>query len=145
MIRLYTDGACTDTDEGVKVGWAWAVIYDNLPGDLQCRGCDSGKLYEEDYIDSRNVAGEVFAVMHGTRELISSGIRNVTIYYDYEGIEKWVTGEWNAKIDLTKLYKCVIERFIDAGLNIHFHHVKAHSGDRWNEYVDRLAKEAIGL
>ena len=27
------------------------------------------------------------------------------LFYDYEGIEKWVTGEWRAKNPLTQTYR----------------------------------------
>ncbi|MFQ9072177.1 MAG: hypothetical protein ACLR43_05120 [Faecalibacillus faecis] len=29
-------------------------------------------------------------------------MKHISIYYDYEGIEKWVTGEWKAKKEITK-------------------------------------------
>ena len=66
----------------------------------------------------------------------------ITIYYDYEGIEKWATGEWKANKSITKDYV----RFIGEkrnSLDINFIKVPAHSGVRLNEEVDKLAKDAL--
>ena len=66
------------------------------------------------------------------------------IYYDYEGIKKWASGEWKANKALTKFYS----EYIAAAKNvikIEFEHVKAHTGIDGNEEADCLAKEAVGL
>ena len=42
----------------------------------------------------------------GVKEAINWSIacskKKITVFYDYEGIEKWATGEWRAKKNLTK-------------------------------------------
>lgn len=138
MIRLYTDGSCRDTDNGPRVGWAWvAVDFTDLPFEKGVGTVENAT--------SRNVSGEIQAVMNGLDYLDEQGIRNVTVYHDYYGISKWITGEWEAKIPLTKQYKRFVNHLQKGGMDIRFRHIKAHSEDNWNEYVDRLAKEAIGL
>ena len=115
MIRLYTDGACRDVDGCVPiVSWAYAVIHDTLPEDRQCTSdCYGECLYY--YTNSRNVAGEIEAVCRGLHYLVGVGVRKATIFYDYEGIEKWITGEWQAKIELTKEYVQEFKRICDFG------------------------------
>ena len=62
--------------------------------------------------------------------------------YDYEGIEKWSSGEWKAKNVLTKRY---VDFMKDKSnfVQISYQKVKAHSGDYYNEEADRLAKAAL--
>lgn len=38
-----------------------------------------------------------------------------------------------------------MRKAIDEGLKITFNKVKGHSGDKWNDYVDNLAKQAAGV
>jgi ribonuclease HI len=86
---------------------------------------------------ARNVAGELLAVGYALRWCAEQGYREVHLYYDYKGIEHWAMGTWKTKNELTRRYK----QFVDqAGLMIHFHKVKAHTGDRWNEHADELAR-----
>lgn len=145
MIRLYTDGSCRDTDDGPVVGWAWAAIDDELPEHTQCFQMGRGVITRNDWLVSRNVSGEIYAVIDGLNHLDESGVKKVTIFHDYVGIEKWVTAEWATKIPMTYEYADFVHNLRLDGMSISFHHVKAHSGDHWNEYVDRMAKEAVGL
>lgn len=91
---------------------------------------------------SRNVVGEI----EGAKQAILWAIENkkvkVTIYYDYEGIEKWANKEWTARKKLTQAYS----EFYDEKsklIQIEFKHVKAHSGIVYNEKADELAKGAL--
>ena len=54
-------------------------------------------------------------------------MKKLTIYYDYEGIGKWATGEWKAKNKITQGYRDYIKQVKDK-LELHFVHVKGHSG-----------------
>ena len=95
-----------------------------------------------DYIDSRNVAGEIQGVRHAILWAIENGKKEITIYYDYEGIEKWATKEWRANKKLTKEYS----KFYDEKsklIKVKFNHTKAHSGIIYNERADELAKRSL--
>ena len=63
-----------------------------------------------------------------------------TIYFDYQGIEAWYTGEWQAKSEIALFYVKESKKF---KAEFNFHKVKAHSGDRWNEEADALAKKGM--
>jgi ribonuclease H-related protein len=54
----------------------------------------------------RNVAGEILAVRHGLSWCREHGIERVSVYYDYEGLEAWVTGRWQARNPFTAAYAC---------------------------------------
>lgn len=94
--------------------------------------------------EHRNVAGELVGVAKVILFAESRGIKNISFYYDYEGIKKWATGEWKANKEFTISYK----QFMLAKMkmiNINFIKVKAHTGDKYNEEADKLAKKSVGL
>lgn len=70
-----------------------------------------GRIYTEygngdnpDSLKQRNVSGEMLGAMYAVRFALNSGFRAIEIRYDYEGIEKWVTGAWKSKNELTQKY-----------------------------------------
>ena len=68
----------------------------------------------------------------------------VTIYQDYESVAKRATGEWKAKKPGTIAYR----EFCAAAakyIRFRFVKVKGHSGDKYNDLADRLAKDALGI
>lgn len=92
----------------------------------------------------RNVAGEINGSMAAMSYCAEHGIKNLHIFYDYAGIEYWCTGAWKTNKTGTIDYK----RFYDEiknTVNITFHKVKGHSGDKYNDMADALAKAAAGI
>ena len=96
----------------------------------------------EDYAQLHNVAGELEAAKFVMWYAVDKKIPEITIFYDYEGIESWVTGEWKANLDYTKNYVEYARR-ASTKVKLHFIKVRAHTGVELNELVDSLAKEAI--
>ena len=96
----------------------------------------------EDYAQLHNVAGELEAAKFVMWYAVDKKIREITLFYDYQGIEAWATGSWEANLtytqDYVKFYNKVKER-----VKVNFVKVKAHTGIELNEVVDKLAKEAI--
>lgn len=103
---------------------------------------ESGSNNDPQSIQHRNVAGEMLGAMYAVKWGEMNGYRALRIYYDYTGIEKWVTGEWKAKTDLTKKYADYMIKMNDK-INITFEKVEAHTGNVYNEEADRLAKKAL--
>lgn len=94
--------------------------------------------------EMRNVAGEIEGAMAAMRYCDENGIKELDLYYDYIGIEKWCIGGWKTNKAGTMNYK----RFYDdvsARVKVNFHKVAAHTGDRYNEEADALAKSALGI
>jgi ribonuclease HI len=104
----------------------------------------NGKGDNEEYVGMRNVAGEILGSEEAIRWAVDNGYQEITIYYDYEGIEKWATGEWKAGKTGTIAYKEFIEER-EKEIVIHFEKVAAHTGVEYNELADQLAKEALGI
>lgn len=110
---------------------------------------DGEEYFYEKYNDyelrqMRNVAGEIMGSTKAMKYCLDKGYRSLLIHYDYLGIEKWCTGEWKTNKIGTKNYK----EFYDSvknKINIHFKKVKAHSGDKYNDIADELAKKALGI
>ena len=92
----------------------------------------------------RNVAGEIKAAEFAMDYACKNNYRKLTIYHDYEGIEKWCTGEWKAGKEGTQKYKQFYDE-VSKKISITFVKVAAHAGNLYNEEADRLAKEAVGL
>lgn len=102
----------------------------------------SQKGKNKDFATMRNVAGEIEAAMYAMEYCEKNEHGNLKIYFDYNGIEKWCTGEWKANKEGTKAYKEFYDQ-ISEKVNITFEKVKAHSGVLYNEMADKLAKKSL--
>lgn len=100
------------------------------------------KQIGEEFISLRNVAAELEGVKEAISWAVKYNKRKIAIYYDYEGIEKWATGQWGAKKEITKEYVGFIQGKKSI-LGIEFVKVLAHSGVKFNEEVDAVAKNAL--
>ncbi len=90
----------------------------------------------------RNVTGEMLGSMFAVRFAIKNGFRKIELRYDYEGVEKWVTGAWKSKTELTQKYAQSM-RMWGTQIQIKFTKVLAHSNVYFNEMADKLAKQAL--
>lgn len=89
-----------------------------------------------------NVSAEISGALAAVEWAMENGYKSLNIYYDYEGIQKWVDGSWEAKKDSTKMYQKKMKEYAGT-IDLYFTKVKAHSGDFYNDLVDKLAKDAL--
>ena len=110
---------------------------------------DSDEKYEykhaenrEDYAQLHNVAGELEAAKFVMWYAVDKKIKEITLFYDYQGIEAWAVGDWKANLPYTQDYVKFYNK-VKTAVKVNFVKVKAHTGIELNEVVDKLAKEAI--
>lgn len=134
--KAYIDGSYDDKTKAYSFGGI--LIIDDKEYTFK-------KKYENDeYIDLRNVAGEIKGAGFIINYAIKLGLKELNIFYDYLGIEKWYTHEWKANskvaVEYSKFADSVKDKII-----IKFHKVKSHTNDYYNDIADKLAKEALGV
>lgn len=105
----------------------------------------SGSGNNPEKAKQRQIIGEIEGAMAAVTLAVDLGIEHLTLYYDYFGIENWVTGAWNAGNTETKAYRDYMRDKISHGLTIQFIHTEAHTGIEGNEEADIRAKQAVGL
>lgn len=96
----------------------------------------------EDYAQLHNVAGELEAAKFVMWYAVDKKIKEITLFYDYQGIEAWAVGDWKANLSYTQDYVEFYNK-VKAVVKVNFVKVKAHTGIELNEVVDKLAKDAI--
>ena len=136
-IEAYVDGSFNPTTR--KAGYGLVVLKNG-----EVLGMTYGEVTH--HVGSRQVGGECAGAMRAIRTCALNNFTKVHIYYDYEGVEKWVTEEWRAGKPVSKEYKQFMKMMTTKyNIEIVWHKVKAHSGDKYNELADILAKQGCGI
>ncbi len=104
----------------------------------------SDAFSDTDLASMRNVAGEIMGAQQVMMYCVDHGIKKLDLYYDYAGIEKWCTGEWKTTKKGTADYKTVYD-WVRQYVDVRFIKVKGHSGNKYNDMADGLAKKAAGI
>ena len=102
------------------------------------------KYLPDEYSSARNVAGEIKGAGFIINYAIKHGIKEINIFYDYEGIEKWYNGSWQAKTPIAQAY-VQFRNSIKEKIKVNFIKVKSHSNNKYNDMADKLAKEVLGI
>lgn len=127
-IKAYVDGSFLNK----KIGYGSVIMKGNI-----ILHEISGSM-DETYAAHHQIGGELKAVIETVTWCKKQKINDIHIYYDYKGIEMWARAKWKAKNELTQKYQAFM---IKQSITFHFHKVAAHSGNRWNEHADMLAKK----
>ncbi len=148
IIKIYTDGACEGNQFDHNFGGWGAIVLENDSILHEISGAEK---------NTTNNRMELLAVIRAMQVVIRSKSHvshKIHIYSDSAYIVncfeqkwyvKWRKNQWkksNGKhilnLDLWKALLSLVER-----TNFTFIKVKGHSGDKYNELVDRLAVNAI--
>ena len=130
----YVDGSYNDANK--KVGLGALVFADGKEIEI------SREVEANDLISMRNVAGEIKASEAAIKYALDNGAKKITIIHDYEGIAKWCNGQWKANLEGTKAYRDFYLSVKDK-IEVVFVKVKGHSGNKYNDVADNLAKKSI--
>ena len=135
-VVAFVDGSY-DAEKRVY-GYGAYIIAPNINEHIEL----CGKGQNEKYIELRNTAGEIIAVFNAVDWTWKNGFTKISIFYDYDGLEKWANNSWTAKTNLSRFYQNFIAEKRDL-LQISFVKVAGHSNNIYNDRADALAKGAI--
>ncbi|OJF94135.1 viroplasmin family protein [Alkalibacterium sp. 20] len=102
----------------------------------------SNAASEPEYAESFQIAGECFGALNAIKWAIEHKYKEIIIHYDYLGIEMWATGQWKANKTVSKDYIKYYQAY-STKIDVSFVKVKAHTGIKYNERADELAKIAL--
>lgn len=122
----YVDGSFL----GGVVGYGAVVLHDDSEVTRF-----SGHITE--HVEQQQVGGELAATMRVLAWCQQHDIPQITIFYDYKGIENWATGAWKANKPNTRAYRDFVKK---SPVRVKWRKVKSHSGNKWNDVADELAK-----
>jgi ribonuclease HI len=127
----YVDGSFIDG----LIGYGAVIIAeDRVISEIK------GRVKNPEAVEQRQIPGEIEAVKSVVKWCKKNKVDSISIYYDYAGLEKWAKGEWKTNTKITSSYAVFMKK---CSIAIEWKKVKSHSGDRWNEHADRLAKAGI--
>ncbi|WP_019879116.1 viroplasmin family protein [Succinispira mobilis] len=130
--EIYTDGSYSEN----LYAWAFVVVYQ---GEVIHQ--DYGVGTDSEAVKTRNIAGELTAVMRACSWAKNKGLDKIIIRHDLQGVATWAKGEWKRNNQVTTKYYEFMKKY--APDFVKFQHVKGHSGNQYNDLADTLAKKAI--
>ncbi len=132
----YVDGSFSDSIKACSYG---CIIFH-----MSSKIVMSERFYDKEMVSITNVAGELAGALASMQWCIENDIKELHLYYDFSGIKEYYDGNCKTRSSFTRKYKELCESYITTnGLNVIFHKVKSHSGDIYNNEVDRIAKKAL--
>lgn len=133
-IVVYVDGSYEEKTGRYAYGLVAVVGDEEIYTDA--------KAFKSEYSSMRNVAGEVLGAITAMKYAKAKGFRKLHLHFDYQGIESWALGTWKRNNPLTAGYHTFFQD-MKKDLQVKFIKVKGHSGDRFNDRADELAKSAF--
>lgn len=136
FIDLYVDGSYRKTEKKYSYGFIIVknmnIIYKKFDIKNEPKGCNL-----------EHIAGELRSVIEGIKYIKWKKIEKVKLHYDFEGIaDLALLQNCKARNETTKRYQQFIKNIINK-IDIVFIKIKSHSGNKYNEEVDKLCKIAF--
>eukprot|EP00966_Prymnesium_polylepis_P279055 6446771-Prymnesium_polylepis.1 len=151
-VELFVDGSAFDDG---RAGWGFVAVV-STTDDPACThdvADDHGPVVTDPTVNWRgaeqgtNNTGELCAILHALDWALTTHHTTVRVRYDSEYAAKMTQGEWKPKKNkrLVAAARTLLARCATNGLAVQWLHVKAHSGHKWNDRADELAKLGAGL
>ncbi len=134
-LLAYVDGSYDDSLKKYAFGCVFLLSDGRIYTEF-------GNGDNEKSLQHRNVTGEMLGAMYAVKVAMLNNYKRLEIRYDYQGIEKWVTGEWRSRTELTQKYAYAMRDW-GRNINIRFTKVAAHSNVYYNELADKMAKTGL--
>ncbi len=125
-MTIYTDGASSKNGDG---GWAFVAVLDNVII-TERSGRD---------VMTTNNRMELMAIIQAMQWMLADGTKHL-IVTDSMYAKDIITKHWHQPKTNLELVRAA--RSLHSIVECHFQWVKGHTGNRWNEYVDKLAGKA---
>lgn len=142
-LKIFTDGSHIKGTN--QIGYGIFIEYQG--NEYSESGICSLREFKKEYSVTDNVSNptmEIYALYQALLKISGIEQLSATIYADYEGVQKWISGEWKAKKayikDIVSKCKTQIDFIESMGGSITLEWVPAHSGSYGNDKADLLAK-----
>ena len=135
----FTDGAYSQKNNKAGAG---VVLFTHNGMETYDKVFRWSTQSHREIIKLHNVAAECEAVKYTIKKAIEKEIKRITIFYDYEGILKWLTKEWTTNTKYTEDYVNIMTTY-SKEIIMGFVKVKSHVGITYNELADELATNAL--
>ena len=140
-LKIYTDGACSGNPG--KGGWA-AIILDEYLNQSNISGNEKNTTNNRMELTAaikslQNISNAHHVILHTDSKYLINGAK--------EWLEKWKLNNWksssNQKIKNIDLWK-QLDELLQSN-NVDWTWIKGHSGDKFNEEVDEMARNEASL
>ncbi|MDL2264346.1 viroplasmin family protein, partial [Synergistaceae bacterium OttesenSCG-928-I11] len=135
-IVAFCDGSFNE--EKQRYSYGVLVIDKNMEEHELC-----GSERNLKFLSTKNIIGEIRGAIVAMDWAVSNGYSKIKIYHDYEGVAKWISGEWSANSDVAKMYVGLYNTKFSEILEVKFVKVKGHSHNKYNDKADELANKAL--
>lgn len=149
-IDVYVDGSYYKKTPKVTYGGVVVVQDKNTPKEI-IHGVRHVKTEKSEFVSANNAGGELIAALVGIIDACQvlscvDGKHMVNIYYDYKGVKEFLNGgEYQARKAGPQFYVGAVEsvKKVNPNVELKFHKVIAHTGDKFNELADTIAKGVV--
>lgn len=136
--EAWVDGTFSSRSGNTRYGAGVVLKLEGIVAPLE--QCSAGE--DKRLLRLKSSGGEIAAAMLALETCLKLGVTDLLIYYDYAGIEFWATGIWPPSNSAARLYVKLLNQ-AKVQMSISFVKVAAHSGEKFNERADWLAKRSV--
>ena len=133
-VLVATDGSYQDG----RIGYGVVIAQRALRGGYEIV-CTMGGEFNM-FPESRQIGGEVQAVLMGLAWCVQNDASPITLIYDYKGVAEWAHGRWAGNKPVAQYYIAQIRSY--EHLDIIWEWTPGHQGHPLNELADDLARGA---
>lgn len=151
ILKVYTDGSHFKNINNRK---GIGIYFESLLKNISIKVTESFmesefNLTPKEFTFISNPTLEIAACCYALKTLSENKekinkIKEIVLYSDFQGVQKWLNGEWKIKKPFIRKIVNKIQNYEkeikNLGITIKYQYVKAHSGNNGNNMADNLAK-----